>query len=357
MSVVEAPTVVDRLADRALASSSDRAAWLEARRGGITATEVKNLIEGGQRARFDLVEAKRSGKHVDLSGNRYVQRGNEREPVIADWIVRKFGIEPNDVLFHAEEQRGHLATPDGVGIVDGMFVMAEIKTSKHDLTPGPVDELGVLVMVDGSDGVWRCPKPGPKFWGTGYYDQVQWQLHVAGAERCLFVWEQHDDDWPNPAPLDLEPRYVWILRDENRIGRLVEVADLALQALASVEDEAPTFDAEVDELAQRVLKAREAEASAKRAREAAWAELTAVVRDRGEVTQRSSVAQVTFTPDRSDVVDVPDVEAAKSADPALFAEVGALSKRWNEHAAKYTRQETKAVAGKLTVTKAKAVKE
>jgi hypothetical protein len=55
-------------------------------------------------------------------------------------------------------------------------------------------------------------------------------------------------------------------------------------------------------------------------------------------------------------VDELDVEAAKAADPALFAEVQALSKRWNEHQAQHKKTVVKPGRATLTVTAVKAQK-
>lgn len=53
-----------------------------------------------------------------------------------------------------------------------------------------------------------------------YLRQVWWQQHVLGAERTLFVWEEHEDF----SPVHDEPHCVWIDRDEREISRLVGLA-------------------------------------------------------------------------------------------------------------------------------------
>jgi hypothetical protein len=52
---------------------------------------------------------------------------------------------------------------------------------------------------------------------------------VLGADRTLFVWEEHRDF----VPLDAEPRCCWVDRDENEIAMLVTLADRFLVLLAT----------------------------------------------------------------------------------------------------------------------------
>ena len=53
---------------------------------------------------------------------------------IARWVAATHGILPSSALFHAEVEKRHLATPDGL-MVDsqGRVILAEIKTTKKAL--------------------------------------------------------------------------------------------------------------------------------------------------------------------------------------------------------------------------------
>ncbi len=133
-----------------------------------------------------------------FSGNVATQYGKDREAHIARWVSDHFSIAPSNALFHAVADRRHLATPDGVA--DDGLVLAEIKTSMKDLT--------------------RIPRP--------YLRQIWWQQHVLGAERTLFVWEQHDEYVPVGPP-----RYQWVERDDAEIARLVATADRLFELLAA----------------------------------------------------------------------------------------------------------------------------
>jgi hypothetical protein len=180
---------------RILADASDRVAWLRARSTGVTATDVAKL--SSQKAVEAVALEKLLGS--GFSGNAFTDHGRAREPEIARWVRARHGIEPSSALFHADGERRHLATPDGVGTVDGALVLAEIKTTSS---------------------LWRSiPR--------SYLRQVWWQQYVVGAERTLLVWEQHDAF----VPVDAEPTCRWIERDDNEIHILVQLANAVLEQM------------------------------------------------------------------------------------------------------------------------------
>ncbi|MGF3055924.1 YqaJ viral recombinase family protein [Microbacterium sp. YY-01] len=178
------------LAARIVADSRDRAAWLRARSRGITATDVAGLSTP---ASISRAADSKLGHGPRFSGNAYTDHGRRREPEIAAWVETTHGILPSSSLFRAEIEHRHLATPDGVCVDDqGRVLLAEIKTTNRS---------------------WRTiPR--------NYLRQVWWQQHVLGAERTLFVWEEHD----NFRPVHDEPQSVWIDRDDREITRLVRLA-------------------------------------------------------------------------------------------------------------------------------------
>ena len=180
---------------RILAHSSDRVAWLRARSRGVTATDVARLSS------LKAVQAVALEKLLGtgFSGNAYTDHGNAREPEIARWVRATHGIEPSNALFHAAQDTAHLATPDGLAVTNGTLVLAEIKTT--------------------SSGWRSIPR--------SYLRQVWWQQYVLGAERTLFVWEQHKDF----VPIDPEPTVRWIERDDNEIHVLVGLANRLLEAV------------------------------------------------------------------------------------------------------------------------------
>lgn len=316
-----------------------RQAWLDSRAGGVTATEIRDWGIGSRRRK--IIIAKTTGVFEDLSHIAAINHGNLREPMIAAWIERNFGITPCDAVFaHADNPR-HLASPDGisldpftreliVGTPDA--VLSEIKTSKHDLTPGRLDAEYVLISIE----------PGSKFESSGYYTQMQWQMYVMNAQRTLFVYEQHDGkidpETQTYSPISI-PRFAWINRDEALIDRLVN--EVAPKALAEI-DAARTggglppvtkFPAEHAALIADLLRARDDEAIAKAAKEAAWKRLQAAyVSTDDEARPDTSIdapgfAKLTVSTSTKPVRKV-DLDAARAKAPALVAKYEALIERF-----------------------------
>jgi hypothetical protein len=181
---------------RVVAHSGDRVAWLRARSRGITATDVARLSSTAAIDRVALDKLYGSG----FGGNAFTDHGRAREPEIAAWVLREHEIEPSSTLFHASQERRHLATPDGIGLrEDGRLELCEIKTTTKP---------------------WRSI---PRH----YLRQVFWQQYVLGAERTLVVWEQHRDF----VPIDAEPEFRWVDRDEDEIHVLVRLAGMLMAEL------------------------------------------------------------------------------------------------------------------------------
>lgn len=182
--------------DRVVATSADRVAWHRARSRGITATDAAKLATA-----HSVTAAVNNKIHGSRFGNSaYLEHGRTREPVIAEWVRRHFGIAPSDSLFHAEEEKRHLATPDGLGLdAHGRLELCEIKTTTKSWNSIP----------------------------RNYLRQVWWQQYVLGAERTLVVWEEHRDF----VPISDEPRSQWVDRDDAEIARLIELGNTMLAAL------------------------------------------------------------------------------------------------------------------------------
>lgn len=181
---------------RIVADSTDRVAWLRARARGITATDVAKLSTPAsvEKAAYEKLYG------TGFGGNAFTEHGRAREPEIAAWVRREFAIDPSSTLFHAEIERRHLATPDGLAVrQDGRLELCEIKTTTK---------------------VWRSVP-------RNYLRQIFWQQYVLGAERTLVVWEQHTDF----VPVDPEPLYRWIDRDEREIASLLKLAGALMATL------------------------------------------------------------------------------------------------------------------------------
>ena len=365
------PSVPQAVADlqvRSLGSDEDREAWLAARTDCVTATEAKLLIQAQNataRARVvaDLIDEKVNGSK--FAGNHFTEWGKLREPVILAELERRYGIRGCGLLVHAEGNSRHAATPDGAGVdFDGLLVLAEIKTSKNDVSFGTA-----------------------KFERAGYYFQMQWQMYCTGAQRVLYVVERHNDDWsgwdlddrstwllatgPKPAPLEV----AWVARDDRTIARMVHFADEALAALdaaravpatapEAVGDFPETAErAELGRLVARVVSARAAEKFAVGEKSAAWSGLLALGAERGDFAEKFDEGSVRYVAAVAEDVEVTDVDAARAAHPQEWAaleelEAAAASARaaWDELAAGFKKTESRPGKPSLTVTAARAKK-
>lgn len=214
------------LAARIVADSRDRVAWMRARSRGITATDVAGLTSEKSISR--AADAKLGGG-PRFGGNAYTDHGRRREPEIAAWVAATHGILPSSALFRAEVEHRHLATPDGIAVdAAGRVKLAEIKTTNKPW-----------------NGIPRT-----------YLRQMWWQQHVLGAERTLFVWEQHEDF----SPIHDEPKCVWIDRDDREIAKLVSLATDLIDELyrRTTGQQPPTRIADVAASRREQLRDRDA---------------------------------------------------------------------------------------------------
>lgn len=182
-------------ADRFIVRSTDREAWLEARKSGVTATAV---AEAATPSGFETVAQERR-HNTEIIPNDYMVFGSESEAEIMRYAHQEHGILPSDWLLAGGVNRAHLATPDGLSL--DHTLIAECKTTGKDWDTIPIK----------------------------YRRQVQWQLYVSDAERCLFLWQLRvpDDHGWFFMPW-LEPRSRWIERDQTMISELISVANQLL---------------------------------------------------------------------------------------------------------------------------------
>lgn len=177
-------------AENFIASKSlDESGWLDARRKGVTATQVaKGATPSGRKevlatywSEFGVIDTPE------------MAFGRDSEPWLAMWTKDNFGVMPNDwLLAHAEDALA-LATPDGLSL--DHTVISEIKTTGKDW--GSVDKIPIA-----------------------YRRQVQWQLYVSGADHCVFVWLLRANSDGVMVPAWFEPKSGIIERDEEMIESL-----------------------------------------------------------------------------------------------------------------------------------------
>lgn len=182
--------------ERFIARSSNRDLWLAAREEGVTATQV---AKASTPAGFAEVIASIENPQPVIP-NAVMEWGNTREPFIALELKDRFGVMPNEWLISFDDglRRWQMATPDGLSIDHS--IISEIKTSGKPLDTIPIH----------------------------YRRQIQWQLHVTGAERCLFAYELRLEGPEGFVP-GFDVRTQWVDRDEDMIAGLVQVAEQVMQ--------------------------------------------------------------------------------------------------------------------------------
>lgn len=185
----------DYPADYTLIALSGTPEWHKARRNGVSATSVARAA-ASEKAFYTEVD---NLLHpVEIADNPYMKFGRDKEEFIIDCIDSFYGIKHNEWLMAAKYpgDEWQLATPDGIS--DDGYYIAEVKTTGTDWD-------GKAIPIQ-------------------YRRQVQWQLHVTGATKCVFAWllrKQREDGTMVSAWY--APKMVIIERDEKMIAELVEV--------------------------------------------------------------------------------------------------------------------------------------
>lgn len=181
--------------ERFLVSSTDRDRWLALRLEGVTATAVAKAVNPAGFA--EVVSELRNPR--EFPDNDFMRFGREQEGPIIEKLSTVVDISPNDWLISRDtgENRWQMATPDGLS--SDHRIIAEVKTTGKDWER------------------WAHVPPH-------YQRQVQWQLHVTGAEGCVFAWMLRGTKEGTFAPAWPGPKFVEVERDEALISRLEEVA-------------------------------------------------------------------------------------------------------------------------------------
>lgn len=293
--------------------AADREEWLQHRRRYITATDVARLEESA-RAWADIAAEKR-GDARPVPVNAYMQWGIDREKVLVAYAGRRSGLDVrcNDRV----AVRGrYAATPDGVG-----------------------DDVTIECKTGSPSGLRRDRRK--------HEAQMQWQMHVLGVSRCLYVTEERlQDEFGVFVPG--RARVETIARDEERIASLV---DLAERFLAGADT-----DWELDVLVADVLSAREDANKAARRREEAENALREYIGDR-DYKGATVSGTVSLTLPRRTTVDVEALSAQHADVVAGFTrteiDVKALREAHPELVAKY-EQPVEGGKRRLTVTEVKS---
>lgn len=173
-----------------------RTVWMLERGEGVTASDAWKIARAGIKARRTIVEQKMNGS--TFRGNKATNAGHAREAALLDEAAERLAsLAPNGALWASVENDLHRATPDAIGMdPDGALVVVEVKSHEHGWKS---DEIPVEHLA-----------------------QMQWQIHVLGADYALYGFEVRDED--DMPPIE---GATWIPapRDEEMIAWLIERAD------------------------------------------------------------------------------------------------------------------------------------
>ena len=155
--------------------------WHEWRKLGIGATDASAIIGASKwGTALSIYVDKTTAKPEASEPNAVQEWGNRIEPLLLDKFMDQHP-EATDLtrggLFTTEWRRCSL---DGHCIIDGKPAIIECKTAR-------------------SDDDWE-PVP------TGYYAQIQWQMHVTGFRRAFFSVLVRGCDWFE-REVDYDPEY------------------------------------------------------------------------------------------------------------------------------------------------------
>jgi len=171
--------------------------WVEARRAGVTATQVAKASTpaGYTEAIGDVLTP------PEPFDNPYMAFGREQEGSIGLWLKDQFGVFPNEWLIAREATAVagapmEFATPDGLSL--DHTVISEVKTTGKDWSDSVVP--------------------------IQYRRQVQWQLYVTGAEHCILAWLLRAEVEGRMVPAWFEPKHMTVERDTVMIDELVATA-------------------------------------------------------------------------------------------------------------------------------------
>jgi len=173
-----------------------RTVWMLERGEGVTASDAWKIARAGIKARRTIAEQKMNGS--TFRGNKATNAGHAREAALLDEAAERLAaLTPNGALWASVENDLHRATPDAIGIdPDGALVVVEVKSHEDGWKS---DEIPVEHLA-----------------------QMQWQIHVLGADYALYGFEVRDED--DMPPIE-GATWIPVPRDEEMIAWLVERAD------------------------------------------------------------------------------------------------------------------------------------
>ncbi|MHC9046739.1 YqaJ viral recombinase family protein [Microbacterium saperdae] len=184
--------------------------WLDGRAEGATASEAYEIARGSMKTWRRIAETKMNGSK--FRGTAATRAGHAREAALLDEAAEHLAFaQPNGTLWASVDNDRHRSTPDGRGIDrDGRHVVIEVKRHEHGHKGDkiPADHLG----------------------------QMQWQMHVDGAEAALYGSEIADEDGMPPVE---GATWTIVERDQEYIDWLIYRVD---KFLTWFDDGCPAVD-------------------------------------------------------------------------------------------------------------------
>lgn len=176
--------------DRILNDGTNRESWKESRFEVIGASDAKLLSKPESVPLYLKAKLQRDV----FTGNVFTDNGYRWEPLILGWA----GYEHNVALFHAPDEAGFAATPDGIRLDSTwMLSLAEVKV-KH-VTPDKRTKGPTL-------GEWR---------------QLAWQFRVIPEAHFIdWCWGDVDKTGDGEDLIDDEPRMLRVYPDDPKILEL-----------------------------------------------------------------------------------------------------------------------------------------
>ncbi|WP_193596112.1 YqaJ viral recombinase family protein [Microbacterium sp. YJN-G] len=173
-----------------------RTVWMMERGEGVTASEAWEIARGALKTWRRILEAKLNGSR--FHGNKATSAGHAREAALLDEAAERMAtLTPNAALWAAVDNDLHRATPDAIAIdPDGRLVVVEVKSHDHKWERDDIPAEHVA--------------------------QMQWQMHVLGADYALYGFEVRDED--DMPPVD-GATWIPVPRDDEMIEFLIWRAD------------------------------------------------------------------------------------------------------------------------------------
>lgn len=176
--------------DRILADGLDRELWKVARFPVIGASDAARL------SKMESVPLYLAGKLARdiFTGNVFTDNGYRWEPMILGWA----GFEHNVALFHAPDEKGFAATPDGLRDLGGGQVgLGEVKVKHVPLTK-------------------RTKGPTLPEWR-----QIAWQFRIIPEAAFMdWCWGDVDKEGDQEELIDDEPKFIRIYPDDPKVLEL-----------------------------------------------------------------------------------------------------------------------------------------